>query len=206
MSYAMPGQEPAARPRRPGTVTAATWLLLLVALLFVVNGVATLAISGTLADVYREAYEGYEELEGVGGVVAASDIVVAAVQLLFGLGFGVLAMFNHRGSNSSRIVTWVAGGLSLCCAGAGLAGTALLAGVQVEPGAGPDPDEVQRMVDAALPDWYAPLSNVATLVMLPALIAVLILLALPPSNAFFRRPPAGPPPGAPPVAYPPPAR
>jgi hypothetical protein len=204
MSYVMPGQGPAAPRRRPGTVTAATWLLLLAALLFVVSGIATLAVSGTLADVYREAYEGYDELEGVAGTLAASDIAVAALRLLFGLGYGVLALFNHRGSNPSRIVTWVAGGLALCCAGAALVSAALLSGVQMEPGQGPDPDEVARMVDAALPDWYTPLTNVATLVMLPALIAVLILLALPPSNVFFRRPPAEPPPGGPSVAYPPP--
>lgn len=200
MSYAMPGQEPAGPPRRPGTVTVATWLLLLVALMFLISGVATLTVSGTLADVYQQVYEGYDELEGVAGTLAATDIVIAVLQVLFGIGFAILALFNHRGSNPSRIVTWVAGGLALCCFAAGLVSAALVSGMQVQEGQGPDPEEVQRTVDAALPDWYGPLSTIAMLILLPALIVVIILLALPPSHPYFRKQPTEPPP-----AYPPPA-
>lgn len=183
MSYATPGSAPSQPPRsRPGTVTAATWLLLLVAALFIVEFIATVAVSGTISDVYREAYQGYEELEGTEGVQTASVVGAAALRLLLAIVLVVTAIFNHRGSNPSRIVTWVVGGIALCCAGLGLALGALLSGVQMDETQGPDPAEVQRMLEAALPDWYNPLTVTTMLISLPALIVALILLALPPSK------------------------
>jgi hypothetical protein len=181
-------------------VTAATWLLLVVAALLAISFVMTIATSGTIGDVYEEAYRGTEQ-EGTEGVVVASVIGGGALNLLFAIGFVVLALLNHRGKNPARIVTWVLGGVALCCSGVGLALSGAASSFQVDTADGPDPAEVQRMVEDALPGWYTPASLAITIGVLVALAATLILLALPPANQFFRKPepPFEPPPGYPPV-------
>jgi hypothetical protein len=193
-----PPGPPAVRPR-PTTVTASTWLLLLVAVLYVVSAVVTISTSGTVSDVYREAYAG-TELEGTEGVAAASTIGAGAFSLVFAVGFVVLALLNNRGKNPARIVTWVIGGIALCCGGIGLALSGVSGGFQMDTGDGPDPAEVQRMLEDALPEWYGPVTLTLAIVSIVALAVALLLLALPPSNEFFRKreQPFEPPPGYPP--------
>jgi hypothetical protein len=59
------------------------------------------------------------------------------------------------------------------------------------------------MLEEALPDWLTPLSVAGTAISVLALLAALILLALPASNDFFRRQPPQPPqPVEPPPPYP----
>jgi Ca2+/Na+ antiporter len=192
---------PAPAPRvRPPVVTAATWLLLVVAALLAISFVMAVANSGTIGDVYEEAYRGTEQ-EGTEGAAVAGVIGAGALNLLFAIGFVVLALLNHRGKNPARIVTWVLGGVALCCSGVGLALSGITANLQVDTADGPDPAEVQRMVEDALPDWYTPVSLGITIAVLVALAATLILLALPAANQFFRKreQPFEPPPGYPPV-------
>lgn len=199
-----PPGSPEARPR-PVTVTASTWLLLAVAALFVISAIMTVSTIGTVADVYREAYEG-TDLDGTEGIATASTIGGAVFNFVFGAGFVVLALLNHRGKNPSRIVTWVVGGIALCCSGVGLALSGVTGGMQVDSGDGPDPAEVQRMLEDALPSWYMPVTLVVTIGLILALATALLLLALPPSNEFFRKreqPFEPPPPGYPPPPSPP---
>jgi hypothetical protein len=192
-----------ARPR-PATVTASTWLLLATAVLFLVSVVAAISTAGTVADVYRQAYEG-TELAGTEGIATASTIGAALFNALFAAGFVVLALLNHRGKNPARIVTWVVGGLALCCSGGGLALSGVTSGMQIDTDDGPDPAEVQRMLEDALPGWYGPVTLTVTIGVILTLAVALLLLALPPSNEFFRKRerPFEPPPGyPPPPSYP----
>lgn len=193
---------PAARVR-PGSVTISSYLLYLVAVIGVIGAVAQLATIGTVSDIYRDAYEG-TSTEGAETFATASVVIAAVLGLLFSAGFVVLAIFNSRGKNASRIVTWVVGGIALCCTGFGIAGTALTSSMGAS-GDGPDPAEIQDRINDELP-WSMPLSITTSVITLLALIAVLILLALPPSNEFFRKPaPAWEPPvpGSAYPAYPP---
>ncbi len=201
MSYPMQGQPPSPPPakRRPGTVTASSWLLFLIAAIYVLSFVLVVSTVGTMLDVYREAYEGTPQ-EGTEAGMVAGTVGSAVLFLLVAIGLVVLALLNNRGKNAARIVTWVVGGLALCCNGAGLALQGILTSLPAPEGVeGPDPAEVQRQVEAALPDWYLPLSMGSQAVTILALIVALILLALPPSNEFFRKaPPAYQPPTYPP--------
>jgi hypothetical protein len=52
----------------------------------------------------------------------------------------------------------------------------------------PDPQELQRRLGEELPSWYTPLVTTAAILTVLALLGAIILLALPPSNEFFRRP------------------
>ncbi|WP_250032043.1 hypothetical protein [Paractinoplanes maris] len=180
---------PGARPR-PTIVTVAVYLLYVVAAIQVINALLTFSISGTLTDAVRDAYAG-TEAAGAESFVTFIFIGGAVVNLLIGLGFAVLGYFDGRGKNPSRIVTWVIGGISLCCFGASLGSTALVGSVGGDTTAGgPSQDEVQRQLDAALPSWYTPATTTLSVLALLAILGTVILLALPAANEFFRKPSA----------------
>ncbi|MEH1123957.1 hypothetical protein [Micromonospora sp. CPCC 206061] len=185
---------------RPGSVTISSYLLYLCAAIGVIGAVTQLATIGTVSDVYTEAYEG-TTAEGTEGIATASVVVASVLGLLFAAGFVVLGILNSRGKNVSRIVTWVVGGISLCCTGFGIVGTAASSSLNMSTGDGPDPAEIQDRINSELP-WLTPLSLTTSVITLVALLVALILLALPPSNEFFRKPTQAWEPPVPGGAYP----
>lgn len=174
---------------RPSTVTISSYLLYAVAAILVISGLLSLTTLGDTTDVYRDAYAG-TAAEGTEGIVVAGIVVVVVVYVLLALGLVTLAVLNNRGKNVARIITWVVGGLGVCCVGFGLIGSAASSsfGAPATTGDMPDPNEVQQRLNDALPGWYTPLSTTLGVLALLALLGALILLALPASNAFFRRP------------------
>jgi len=184
---------PAAPPvkARPSTVTISSYLLFLIAALQLVGLIVALSVMGTMQQVYEDAYAG-TDMEAVSTFTTISLIAGAIFGLLIAAGLVVLALLNNRGKNPSRIVTWVLGGIFLCCSGGGLAlgaaGSALPTGPTSTDPNMPDPAQVQRDLEAALPGWYEPVNLLLGVVTVLALLAALILLALPPSNDFFRKP------------------
>jgi hypothetical protein len=208
--YSQPPPGPASRVR-PATVTISSYLLLVVAGVTLITAVISLSTIGTVTKVYRDAYRG-SQLEGVETIAIVSSVAGAVVNVLFAVGLVVLALLNNRGRNPSRIVTWVVGGLSLCCTSVALGGTAVSGSFTMSSGGsgGPDPAELQRRLQAALPGWYMPVNLTLSALSLVVMIVALILLALPASNEFFRKAPpgwsAGPTyPAYPTASYPPPA-
>ncbi|MFI5840937.1 hypothetical protein ACIA8K_14650 [Catenuloplanes sp. NPDC051500] len=203
-------------PSRPGVVTVAGYLLYVVAVAMVVQSLTSLASVGPTRDVYARAYQG-TEASGLEGVLVGAMIFGAILNLLVAGGFVALAIFNNRGKNPSRITTWVIGGISICCSGFGLLGSLAsgalngIGGASSQPGM-PDPEELTRQLEDAIPGWTTPVSLTASVIGLLCLIAVVVLLSLPPANDYFRKPvSAWQPPGAPgypgyPSAYPPPSQ
>lgn len=194
---------PGTPPRtRPGVVTLSSWLLILVAVIQVLNLIVALTVVGTIRDVLTEAYAG-TSAEGAADIAYAFSLVTAVVSLLIAAGLVVLALLNNRGKNGSRITTWVLGGILFCCTGGGLL-TGLTGGMTGGGTTGdvPSSEEIQRRMEDALPSWYTPVNLLLGLVALLALLAALILLALPKANEFFRKPKAGWEPPVPGGAYP----
>ncbi|MBU8858166.1 MULTISPECIES: hypothetical protein [unclassified Micromonospora] len=194
---------PGTPPRtRPGVVTLSSWLLILVAVIQVLNLIVALTVVGTIRDVLTEAYAG-TSAEGAADIAYAFSLVTAVASLLIAAGLVVLALLNNRGKNGSRITTWVLGGILFCCTGGGLL-SGLAGGMTGGGGTGdvPSSEEIQRRMEDALPSWYTPVNLLLGLVALLALLAALILLALPKSNEFFRKPKAGWEPPVPGGAYP----
>jgi hypothetical protein len=193
-SFAVP-PGPAARVR-PATVTIANALLIVVAVIYAVSFVLALSVIGTMTEVFEEEFAG-TDAEGAEGVVAGITVVVSAVYLLIAVGLVVLALLNNKGKNPARIVTWVLGGIGLCCAGFGLIGTS--ANTSFGGGSGDiDQERLQQRLDEAMPSWYEPVNLAILIISILALAGALLLLALPPSNEFFRKPqqPFEPPPPA----------
>ncbi|SDY22696.1 hypothetical protein SAMN05444365_1011124 [Micromonospora pattaloongensis] len=188
---------------RPTSVTVSSYLLYLVAALQVIGLVVALSALGPLQEIYEDAFAG---TEGPGAAFATAAMVVAAVLgLIVAIGLVVLGILNNRGKNVSRIITWVLGGLFACCSGFGVLSSALgsALGGGSSGGAGmPDQAEIQRRIEQELP-WYTPVSVVLGVISVIALLVALILLALPASNEFFRKPQAAWEPPVPGAGYPP---
>lgn len=196
---------PGATPRaRPSVVTLSSWLLILVAVIQVLNLIVTLAVIGKIRDVLKDAYAG-TSAESAGDLAYAFTIGSSVLTLLLAIGLVVLALLNNRGRNVSRIITWVVGGILLCCTGGGLlngVSGGMMGGGGNTSGDLPSTQEIQRRLEDALPSWYTPVSLLLGIVALLALLAALILLALPKANEFFRKPKAAWEPPVPGGAYP----
>lgn len=176
------------RPR-PTTVTVSTYLLWATAGLSLISGIVGLSTIGTVTDVYREAYAG-TAADGSEAVIVGSTVVGVIIGVLFAAALAVLAIFNNRGRNGARITTWVLGGISVCCSGGGLALTGLTSSINIDSGTtgGPSAQEIEQRLTDALPSWYNPVNYTLAGLSLVTLLGALILLALPPSNEFFRAP------------------
>ncbi|MER5456967.1 hypothetical protein ABT008_19470 [Micromonospora sp. NPDC002389] len=179
--------------QRPGVVTISTYLLLLFAICQLISVVVTLATIGTVRDVMDEAYRGtsVEGAENLADVAVVFGVATAIFLLVVALALFGLGLLNLRGKNGARIATWVVGGIMLCCTGfsllSGLAGGMSMPGGETT-GDMPSADEVQRRLEEALPGWVTPVSLLLGVISLLALLAALILLALPKANEFFRKP------------------
>nr|WP_221380844.1 hypothetical protein [Actinoplanes polyasparticus] len=180
----------------------AVYLLYAVAVIQVINALTTFLIAGQLTDAIRDVYAG-TEAEGAESFISAIFVGGAIVNLLIGIGFAVLALFDGRGKNPARIVTWVIGGISLCCFGASLGSTALAGsmGTGTTTG-GPSEAEVQQRLEEALPSWYTASNTTLSVIALLAILGTVILLALPAANEFFRKPAAAWDPSVPYPQYP----
>lgn len=191
---------PAAKTR-PGSVTISSYLLFLVAAIFVINSIISLSTMGTASDVVRDAYAG-TSMEGSEGFVTAFTAVGVVLNLLLAAAFVVLGLFNNRGRNGSRITTWVLAVIGVCCTGLGLGDNALNSMNTGSAGEGPSSAELADRLNEAMPGWVGPVETLLNVIALIALLAAVVLLALPPSNEFFRKTKAAWEPPVPGAAYP----
>lgn len=179
---------------RPSTVTISSYLLYLVAALQLLGALLTFTVINDYRRVFDEAFQG-TEAEGAGGTIATISLVVPTViSVLLAVLLVVLATFNNRGRNGSRITTWVVAGILLCCSGFGVIGQAA-GGMDFGTGSSdpnvPSQQEIQDRLNEVMPGWFSPVTTILAVVTVLALLGVIILLALPASNAFFRKQPAG---------------
>ncbi|MFD1322074.1 hypothetical protein ACFQ4H_13310 [Micromonospora sonneratiae] len=192
--------------QRPGVVSISSYLLFLVAGLQVLGLIMALMVMSTFNEVYEELYAGTEIADAATTIATITLIGTSIVSLLIAAGLVLLAIFNLKGKNPSRIVTWVVGGIFVCCSGFGLLGSAVGGMMPTETGGtttGPDPAEVQEVLSDRLPGFYEPLSLAINVITVIALLVSLILLALPAANEYFRKPQAaGWEPPVPGAAYP----
>lgn len=179
-------------PGRPLTVTAAGYLLYLVAAALVGNAIGLWAITGRVSDAARQAWaavpkdaDKYAAAYHSGLTVAGIVFVIVAAVLV------VLGALDLRGVNLARILTWVVGAvLTLCCGCLAIGqftsgtGTAVTAGGSTVDGV--DVARANQQIGDAFPGWSTALFILLLVVGLPALIATIVLLTLPSSRAYFR--------------------
>jgi hypothetical protein len=187
MAYAAP---PPAPRTRPGTVAVAVILLCVAAALEVINVIIAIATYGDFKNAYEKAYAG-TSLQGQTGTATITVIVGVVIGLVLAAIFVVLAVLDNKGNRIGRILTWVFGGLALCCLGSSFALGALGksaydASRKTNPDL-PSYDQFQNTINSELPSWYTPVTTTIGIVVLIAVVVVIILLALPASNGYFRK-------------------
>ncbi len=205
---------PTGRPPRPAVVTAAGYMLYVVAALFAVNAIISLSTIGRVIDAAESVSSTANEPD-LKSVVTGVIIGSAAINLVIVALFVVLGVFVLRGRNGMRITTWVIGGLGVLCTLCGSASGGLSSSI-TSSNDNLDTAESDKLRDA-VPGWAHVSSILLNVIILILLILVIIFLALRSSNAFFRAPapmqvvgypgypayPAYPAPGYPGTGYPP---
>ena len=192
--------------RRPAVVSAAAYLMILIAALEVVNIISTFASMNKILDATKLAYASSPNVDTVVNATRISQIVGIVFGLLLAAGFVILAFLDLGGRQAARIVTWVLTGLGVLCFGCGaigVAGSGLLSGMQRGSVNGVDVQEATRQISAATPAWVKPVGLITLIINLIAAILVIILLALPAANAYFRRASQVTEPPIPSLPYPP---
>jgi hypothetical protein len=128
--------------------------------------------------------------------VQGITIAVAVIYVIVAVGFLVLGLLNLRGANAARIVTWVIAGLGVLCFGCLASLSAAGGGMSSRSGnvEGVDTQRATEEINNSVPAWSRPTSLAVLVIIVLAMILVIILLALPSSNAYFRREPVAEPP------------
>jgi hypothetical protein len=133
-----------------------------------------------------------QEVQQAGGsaTTAATTIkVTVGVTLVFELivtvGLMLLAVGNLRGRNGTRITTFVVSGLFLLCAVCGSIGNAGVAASMTGQG-----ESQTQLTQQLYPSWYIPATIALDVVLTLLYVGIIILLAVPASNRFFKKQPA----------------
>src|SRR5688572_17928113 len=170
--YLVP-EQPGGSPARPGTVSIASALLYVMALLSLVSAglavyQATLATEEKLVTIYKDGGYPADQAEAAAALTPVFAYVGAGFALVLAIAYVVLAMFVGRGKQWARITTWVVVGLfGICC---GLVGVAALGagnslGNMGAP-SGIDQEKIANDSAALLPDWLTPVTTVTGIISL----------------------------------------
>lgn len=188
MSTAVPASAPRARP---STVTIAVALLLGAAAIELISSILSIAYAGKIADGAKKALGNSSQAGAAPGLAIGSSIG-AIVGFLIIVGLVLLAYFVSRGAQVARILTWVLGGIALCCTvvgfGTTLAGSALWDQSRKQDPTLPTWDEYQRAMYSEVPGWYKPVTTLLGVLLVLAILLAIILLAMPASHPYFRKP------------------
>jgi hypothetical protein len=216
----LPPAEAPYRPARPSSVTVAFWLqlavvvvLLLLIGLLIWHAVHWDAKIDRAARAVPDAHPAEVDSERFGNVIMSS--MLGGLALLPAIGLAVTAPFVRQGHNAARILVFVAAGVPVLfgigpgCVGAAFIPLAFVAAPPVEeppPGSGTDGgwpeseflNELYGNPDPA-DDTFLAAGWLGAGMVFVLIVAVVLLLALPPANRYFR-PRPGPAAGLSPVA------
>lgn len=177
--------------QRPGSVLVAGMLLFLVAASSLVSLCVTIATMQQQVDEATRIVASSANTSQERDVARTAAEVGAGVQIgisvIIAILFVVLALFVLRGSQGMRITTWVLAGIGVLCSGFGLVGSAVTSSGGFTTSV-TDADGNRIDLTSLLPQWQRDLSTTQYVVVLVSLIVIIILLALPAANAWFRKP------------------
>ncbi|MEV4507866.1 hypothetical protein AB0K00_02760 [Dactylosporangium sp. NPDC049525] len=187
MAYADPASGPRARP---STVNLAVYLLYAAAGLELINIILSLAYSGALTDGAKKAVAGTSQ-EGAGLGQGATGAITVVVGVLIIVLLSLLAVFVGKGKQVARILTWVLGGIAVCCTIGAFGSTILLKSsweqLRKDDQSLPTWDRYNELLYSEVPSWYQPVTTVLGILLILAILAAIVLLALPASHPYFRK-------------------
>ncbi|GAB3646662.1 hypothetical protein [Glycomyces tarimensis] len=218
MAYSQPPQYPQQPPppphepkQRPMSVTVVVWTMYLTAAVLVVTAIGQFAAQGAVKDAVEEALVNDPALSDAGftsqdvsALVTVSLVIGAAVYIIFAAFYAVLGLFDAKGKQPARIMSWILAGIGLACCGFGGLINQIGATTYSVSGEQYNDDMTQAMMDAT-PAWLTALQWISVVLFIVGSLVIIILLAVPSSNAYFRKeqPEQGYYPGQPPYGQPP---
>ena len=178
---------------RPSTVKLAVILLYAAAVAQLINVILNLVYFGAIREGAERATEAVRGTS-LGNQMAsqtAGQIGGIVVGVLLAVMFAVLAALVGRGSRVGRILTWVFGGIALCCLG-GAYSLTLLGRAGFEQARKNEPDlptwtEYNDLLMSGLPSWYSPVTIIIGILGALAVLGAVIALTLPSSHLYFRK-------------------
>jgi hypothetical protein len=183
---------PYAFPRRPATLTAAGRILMGIAIGCGVEAVVDVAATIRIGQVAQQAFVDVPAsatgVTGTATIVGAMMVAVVAFAISTVV-TGILAGGILRGNATVRIWTWILGGLSLLWVLASIGGkstAALVATPSATDAAHPRVVAALAEIRAEIPRWYVGLGVLFDVLTAFGLIAVIVLISLPPSNEYVR--------------------
>jgi hypothetical protein len=180
-SYQVPGRAP--KPKRPGAVTAASILLYVAAGL--IAGIGALATVEALRTDSELPTTLPADFKVTSGMVAGVATAVAVIYALIAAGIVTLGILVRAGRNPARIVAWVVTGLiGVCCGCTGVLGAIGRAAPTNLPA---DSDPVGAALAVPQPTWYTAGNAIASIALVLVCLVVIVLLAIPVANDYFRK-------------------
>jgi hypothetical protein len=203
------------RVRRPATVSVASVLMVLGAVVGLVVATALLVAMGSVVREFRlrATTATQAEIDSAAAGIRSVFVLTALGTLVLAVAMGVLTYGVMRGTNAARIATLVTVLLALCC-GVGTTSYTTLGRRLNWAGAAGNANEqlakdLSRAYSDATPSWLVGTTGGLTCLEVLGYIAVILLLLVPASQAYFRKRPAlarsGQPQPPPPTPPPPPA-
>ncbi|GAA2134674.1 DUF2127 domain-containing protein [Glycomyces algeriensis] len=204
-------QSPPPQPRtRPGSVTAVVWTQILTAALLVISGIALFATMSSVEDTVTEQLLSDPELaesgltvENISQLMTFTFALIAGVYVVMAIFYVVLALLVNKGKRPARILSWILSGIGLLCCGiGGIVGQ--LGSMTTNVNGQEYQDEATQAIEDATPSWVNIVDWLTLIVLIVGSLLIIILLAVPASNEFFRKDeaPMGPYPGQPPYGQP----
>lgn len=191
----LPESQPPAPRTRPGSVTTAVWLQILLAVFLIAQSIAGILYGADAQTAAEEelAAQGHAMSDLPQGTTFESTGATAYAPIAVAVLIIVLALLNGAGKRPARIITWVVQPIVLVCGGFIAVSQLFLTqflemGIDAEGGV--EGLDVQALVDAiagAYPAWTDIASYGALALATVGSIAVIILLAVPSANAYFRK-------------------
>lgn len=200
MSYTTPPSgyivpQPAGRPARPGTVSLASVLLYVLALVSLISaGIeiyqSTFMTKEKLLTIYENGGYPKDQADVAASVGPLSLYIAAGLAVVLGIIYILLAVFVGKGKQWARITTWIVAGIfGACCNLLGVvfsaAGTSSMSGFGAPKGI--DTKKIAEDTAALFPSWLQAVGTVLSVVVLLSALGAVILLALPPSHPYFRK-------------------
>lgn len=173
--------------RRPSAVASAGYLLYAVAAMAVIAAILTFAQVGTIGNAARDSAKAGEDPDTAATGAQFGIVGIAVIAVLAGAVFAVCAYYVMNGRNGMRVTTWVLGGLFALCLGCSAIGNGAGAAIGTTASTTEGTSSSTQSIANSFPAWYqvstATLEGLSVL----ALLVVIVLLALPVSNAYFRK-------------------
>lgn len=197
MSTEQPGEFSLSETKvRPAPVTAAAFAQFAILALALISSIMSVVVTLDIAKQLEEqlAASGAIDQATVDTMISLVQVftfVITGIALVFAVIVAVLGIFNLRGKNGARVTTWVFAGLGLLCGMCSVASAPF--STDTNPAMSGNTDATtQALNDAmsqiAIPGWYASTGIVLNVISLLLYLAIIILLLLPKSNEFFRKP------------------